>query len=347
MREIRAGIFGAGRIASQHVASLQRLQDVKIVAICSRSQKRADDLNARSLSGEAKAYSDFDAMVGEARLDVLYVCIPPGAHNGEVEKAARKKIHLYLEKPIALSLERAKSIADAVHAAGIKCQIGHHMRHSEPVRRLKEMLENGSAGKSLLMRAHWLCSVLHGEWWRDPRLGGGQLIEQAIHLYDLARYFLGEAEIVTGFVGKIGKDRFAQYTVDDTSAATIRFRNGAIGSLCASNSADPWHPSVGMTVVCEKVLVEFKSPDEALFLHHDGMVAEEAWKPGAKRKCEDVKSISNSHHEITRNFIAAIRDGEPLRSSVEDGIEDLRLVLSVAKSSAEGGAPQLLSSGKP
>jgi predicted dehydrogenase len=313
---------------------------VTIAAVCNHNFDRAREFCVKNLDGKAACFTNFAAMLEETQLDALYACIPPGAHRGEVESAAAKGIHLFLEKPIALSMERADSIAAAVRKAGVKCQMGHHMRHIEPAVRLKAMLVDGSAGKPLLFQAQWMCSRLHGDWWRDPALGGGQLLEQSIHLYDLARYFCGDADTVTGFAGKIGKARFPEYPVDDTSAATIHFRNGAIGSICASNSADPWHPTVAATVVCEKALVHFKSPDEATFLLHGGMVAEEAWKPGAKRLCEEVRSISNANLEINRNFINALRDNEPLRSSVEDGVEGLRLVLGVVKSSEQGGAPQ-------
>jgi len=342
MKEIRVGFLGAGRIAGQHVKSLQKLPGIRFVGVYNHNLAKAQDFNSQQLGGAARCYSTFSEMLAETPLDALYACLPPGAHNGEVEAAAGKGIHLFLEKPIALDLKRAQSIADAVHTSDIKCQVGFNMRHNEPVRQLKAMLQDGSAGRPLMMHAHWFSSALRGDWWRDPKMGGGHLIEQVIHLYDLARYFLGDPVSVTGLVANLGKSRFPQYAVDDTSAATIKFRNGAIASLCASNSADPWHPAVGATVICEKVFVQFKSPEDALFLHHNGMSAEEAWKPGAVRKCEDVKNLYNTLDEINRNFIAALRDGEALRSNVDDGLQSLRLVLGVAKSSSENGALQQL-----
>jgi predicted dehydrogenase len=181
---------------------------------------------------------------------------------------------------------------------------------------------------------------LYGDWWRDPEMGGGQLIEQSIHLYDLTRYFLGDAISVAGYVGRLGHDRFPEYRVDDTSASTIQFRNDSVASLCASNCADPWNSLVCATVICEKVFVQFQNPDEAIFLHHGGMVSEEAWQPGVQRKVETVKSTGQGMDEINRNFIAALRQEEPLRSSVDDGLRDLQLVLAVIASGRSGGQPQ-------
>lgn len=336
MKDIRIGIFGTGGIAAKHVAALQNVPGVRVVALCNRNEAKARAFNSIHLNGAAACYDRFDDMLSRTPLDALYACIPPGAHDGEVEAAAAKGIHLFLEKPIALSLDRAESIAKAVRAAGVKCQIGHNFRHTVPALKLKSLIDDGSAGKPLLMQASWFTNRLHGDWWRDPTLGGGQLIEQSIHLYDLARYFLGEPADVVGFADRLGHGRFPEYRVDDTSAATVRFRSGAIASICASNCADPWNSLLSTTIVCEKVFVQFKSPQDAVFLHHRGMVSEEAWKPGVERTCEDVRGTDNGLIEISRNFVAAIRSDELLRSSVEDGLEDLRLVLGVVTSTVNG-----------
>jgi predicted dehydrogenase len=342
MKQLRVGILGTGGIAAAHVKSLQKLPGVSVVGLCNHHLEKAEQFNAKHCGSAADCYSNFAEMLDRTPMDALHVCIPPGAHGGEAEAAAARGIHLFLEKPIALTIERAESIVAAVHRAGIRCQMGHHFRHTAPALRLKSMLDDGSAGRPLLMQGQWFNNRLYGDWWRDPEMGGGQLIEQSIHLYDLARYFLGDAISVAGFVGRLGHDRFPQYRVDDTSAATIRFRNGAVASLCGSNCADPWNGLVSATVICEKVFVQFQNPDEGVFLYHGGMVSEEAWQPGVERKSENIKSTSQGMDEINRNFIAGVRGEEAMRSSVDDGLEDLRLVLGVTASGRAGGMPQNL-----
>lgn len=342
MKEVRVGILGTGGIAAEHIKSLLKMPGVKIVALADKFVGKAQAINAKDLGGAATCYSDWSAMLAGTSIDALHVCLPPGAHDGEVEAAAAKGIHLFLEKPIALDIRRAESMAAAIHKSGVKCQIGHHMRHLGPSLKLKAAIEDGSAGKPLLMQAHWLSHALHRGWWCDPAMGGGQLVEQAIHIYDWARYFLGDADIVTGFAGKLGHARFPEYCVDDNSVSSIRFRSGAMASLTASNSADPWYGVLGASVVCEKLFVHFKTPEEATFLYHEGMVLEEAWQPGVERKCLEVRHLTGGRDEINRNYIAAIRGEEPMRSSIKDGVEGLRLVLGVYQSSAQNGAPQKL-----
>jgi predicted dehydrogenase len=339
MKELRVGFLGTGGIAEKHAASLAALPGVRIVGLCNRSLPRAEAFAAK-LAPEARCFTDFGAMLGVAAMDVLYVCLPPGAHGGQEEEAAAQGIHLFLEKPIALGIERAESIAAAVRQSGVKCQVGHHMRHTGPAIKLKAMIEDGSAGRPLFMRGSFFCNALHPQWWRDPAMGGGQLVEQAIHVYDLARYFLGEAETAIGFAAKLAHDRFPDYRVDDASAATIRFSNGAIASISATNLAEPGKWACDASIQCELLAASFSSPDKASFILHGGMPAEELRKEKREPQREEVGSPVDCYVEISRNFLAAIRDGEALRSTVRDGVESLRLVLAVAESSRQGGAPQ-------
>jgi predicted dehydrogenase len=338
---LRIGFLGTGWIASTYAKALRQLPQVRIVALCNHHVEKANAFNANHAEGAATCYDNFERMLASESLDALYVCIPPGAHNGEAELAAGRGIHLMLEKPIALTLARAESIAAAVTKAGVKCQIGFHMRHTAPVRKLKAMLSDGSAGRPLMLQGWFFANALFPKWWRDPNLGGGQLIEQSIHIYDMARHLLGTPDIITAFAGNLAHQRFPDYQVDDASASTVHFQSGAIASICASNCADPTAGSVGFNVFCEKVSVAFRSPTDAVFTYHGGKPSEEI-SDKSQVIHEPITGGPGPYDELSRNFVAAICDGEALRSNVTDGLESLRLVLAAAESSRLGGTPQPL-----
>ncbi len=336
---LRVGFLGTGWIASVYADGLAGIPGVKITALCNRHLDKAQKFNADHCGAAATCYDDFDRMLASEKLDVLWICLPPGAHGGEAEKAASHGIHLMLEKPIALSLERAESIQRAVRAAGVQCQIGHHFRHTLPVLKLKQMLTDGSAGRPVFMQGRFFTNAAFPTWWRDPKLGGGQLVEQSIHLYDLARHLFGEPAVAFGFRDNLAHRRFPDYQVDDVSAATIRFRNGALANLCAANVWEPNTQSVEMSVLCERVLVKFGKLNEAEFIYHDGLKPEEIKQKQLTIKREVVGG-TGYYAELARNLIAAIRGEEATRSSIDDGVESLRLVLAIAKSSAQGGEAQ-------
>ena len=77
------------------------------------------------------------------------------------------------------------------------------------------MLVDGSAGRPVMMQGRFFTNALFPAWWRNPNIGGGQMIEQAIHIYDLARYFLGEAQIITAFsiISSINDSKITRWTM--------------------------------------------------------------------------------------------------------------------------------------
>jgi predicted dehydrogenase len=337
MQNLRIGFIGTGWVADVHARSLAKLPDITLAAMYNHNLPKAEAFNQKHAGGKAKCYDDWRRMLETEKLDAVYVGLPPGAHVGQTELAAERGCHLMLEKPIALTLDRAQSIAAAVRRAGVKCQIGHHMRHAMPVRKLKQLLTDGSAGRPLLMTGRFFTNALFPAWWRDPNMGGGQLVEQAIHIYDLARHFFGEPETITAFADNLFHQRFPDYRVDDVSAATIRFQNGAIASILAANCYTPHGGSQAMTVLCENVTVEFKSPNEASFAFHGGKKSEEISKDAVRH--EEIKTDFNVYDELSANFLAAIRDNAPLRSSIDDGVNSLRLVLGASASAKTAGQP--------
>jgi predicted dehydrogenase len=337
MQELRIGFIGTGWVAGVHARSLEKIPGITIAALYNHHLAKAQAFSQKYVGGRGICYDDWRRMLTTEKLDVVYVGLPPGAHAGQSEFAAERGCHLMLEKPIALTLDRARSIAEAVRKAGVKCQIGHQLRHSAPVQKLKAMLVDASAGRPLLMAGRFLTNGLFPAWWRDPDMGGGQLVEQAIHIYDLARHFFGEVEAVTAFADNLSHQRFADYRVDDVSASTVRFKNGAIASILAANCYEPHRDSLTMTVLCQNVTVEFKDPNEATFAFHAGMKSEEIRKEDVRH--ETTKTDFNLYDELSANFIGAIREDRPLRSSIDDGVNSLALVLAAAASAKAHGQP--------
>ncbi len=335
-KPLKVGFLGTGWIASSYARALGTMPNVAITALCNRHLDKARRFNADHAGGKAVCHERFNEMIEREPLDALWICMPPGAHNGEAEMAARRGIHLMLEKPIALTLDRAESIRAAVRESGVKVQIGHHIRHTPAVIKLKRMLSDGSAGRPMLMQGRFFTNAMFPAWWRDPKMGGGQLVEQSIHLYDLARHLFGEPLSVSGYAANLAHERFADYRVDDVSAATVRFKSGAVANLCAANLWEPQAGSIEFVVMCEKVLVRFRSPEDAEFIFHQGLKSEEVADGKIEIGREQVTG-SGHYAELSRNFIESIRSDEPLRSSIDDGVESLRLVLAVAESSKNGG----------
>jgi len=330
MAKLRIGFLGAGNMSRIHSRNLETLRGVEVVSYCDQcSKKAAVAMSEEITGGRAAAYADFDAMLKEQALDALYVCIPPGAHDGQVEQAAKLGIHLFQEKPTAINAKRAASQTRAIEKAGVIGAVGYMNRQGHAVRKLKAMIDDGSAGRPTLFTGRYFCNSEHNPWWRDVEMGGGQVLEQAIHTYDIAIHLFGMPTMATGFAANLCHTRVKDYTVEDTSVSAIRFENGALASIVGSNCAIPWEWTSDFRVVCENVTVLFNSPNDAVFVYTDG------GKARRRRISKDVDVLLAE----TKNFIAALRGKAEVAATSRDGLMGVKLTSAVLKSAATDGRP--------
>jgi predicted dehydrogenase len=322
---LRIAMLGTGWTAGMHAARATAIPGVSVVAACGRTRSAAEAFCAPY---KATAYDDCTRMLEQERLDALYICLPPFAHHGQVEAAAKRGVHLFLEKPIAGDVARGRSQRDACLAAGIITQVGYHLRHGTATRALKQAQLDGRAGRPTLFQASWRCNNIHSAWWRDLSKSGGQLVEQAIHLYDLACWYLGTPVEVSAQAQNLCHGAISDYTVEDTSAAVVRFASGAMAAITASNCAIPgeWTPS--WNIVCERMTVDFTSCNQARFV---------ATAPQVVR-WQESREVDPYQVE-TEEFIHAIRGGPATSAPIGHGFESLRLVHAAWQSALADGRP--------
>lgn len=324
MNKFKVGILGAGGMGQTHFMNLLKMDEVVIVAVCDKDVNRASEL---ALKGEdIKAYSNFDDMLLENELDVLFVGLPPFAHNGEVVKAANKGIHLFLEKPIALSTAIAKEMKDAIKQSGVISQIGFHNRYGSAVKKLKAMVNDGTAGKPVLFDGIFATNSLHAPWWIQKDKCGGQVFEQAIHIYDMAMNLFGAPKCLTGFMGNICHTDVENYTIEDVSAATVKFNTGAIASVCATNCAIPNDGIVKYMAVFENVTVTFIDCNNAEFIYTNGEV----------RK-ENFNQKVDVYFAEVREFVDCLVANKDTNCNIDCGYNSLLIVESVVKSAKADG----------
>ena len=328
---LRIAIAGAGYIASVHARCLRARPDTAIVGVCDLDAAKAAAFIAQHAPG-ATPYSGFAAMLDGCKPDAVYLALPPFANDGQAELAAARGIHLFLEKPIALTSSRASAIAAAVRRAGVVSQVGHHMRFGAAVQRLRAAIGDGSAGRVTLFQAAYRCNSLHGPWWRDRTKSGGQVLEQVIHLYDLARFLCGEAAQAWGLQANLCHAAVEGYTVEDTSVGGLRFAGGALASITGSNCAVPMEWSNPFSVVCERLTATFADANHAEF----------TWTAGTAVRRETIANEVDLYAAETGEFLDAIRNGGRTTTPAEEGARSVALVEAVCASAAAGGIPRNL-----
>jgi myo-inositol 2-dehydrogenase/D-chiro-inositol 1-dehydrogenase len=227
-------MIGCGGMNSAHMESLNNILEAKMVAFSDVVEDRARHC-AQKYSGHP--YKDYHEMIEEEGLDACYVAIPPFAHTDQELLCSKKRIAFFVEKPVALTMKKAKEVQKSVARSGIVTQVGYVMRFYDGLRQLRQALKE-RGGKIGLIEMVRLGGIAGDEnfWWRRKELSGGQLVEQSTHQVDMARWMVGDVSAVYAKFGRQLNKDLPNFTIEDVSTAVMKFKNGAIGVLTSSNA---------------------------------------------------------------------------------------------------------------
>ncbi|GAB4509975.1 MAG: inositol 2-dehydrogenase [Anaerolineae bacterium] len=231
---IRVGLVGTGRIGRVHAqtvsqripqAQLTTLTDVNLAA----AQQAAQDFNV------PKVAQTFTDLLDDDSIDAVLICSSTDTHAPFIIQAAQAGKHIFCEKPIAADLKVIDEALAAVEAAGVKLMIGFNRRFDANYQRVKDAIAQGDIGEPHLM--HIIS--------RDPapppiayvKVSGGMFFDMTIHDFDMARFLLGEVEEIYAAAGVMVDPAIGEAGDVDTAVLTLRFTNGAIGTIDNSRQA--------------------------------------------------------------------------------------------------------------
>ncbi len=327
MPPIRIGLIGCGWMNSQHATHLITLPgEVELVGFVNPTLTKAADLAARCGVERPYITSDHHALFREVKPDAVIVSIPPYAHTDQVTAAAERGIHVFNEKPIALTVDKAWEMVEACEKAGVVSQVGFMMRFGAAIERLKALLVSGEAGRPGMVMARYFCNSLHSAWWRAKDKSGGQVFEQAIHLVDVMRHLLGEAETAYSLQRNLFHKDVPDYTVEDTSGSVFSFKGGPVGVLGASNAAVPGRWEYDLRFVARNLTAFVSDANHAEILHTAGPEV-------ASETVTAERSLAAAEMD---DFLAAIRAGRQARVPMREGALTLEVVAAAARSAQTG-----------
>jgi predicted dehydrogenase len=244
----RIGFVGSGGVATRHAQVLSGFDDVALVAATDVDPARAASFTAEFGMQAA------DGVPGLLAHDLhaVYVCVPPFAHGPAETQVAEAGVALFVEKPLAADLDTAEAIGARLTEAAVLTRVGHHWRCAEPVARARELL----AGRRVrLVTATWWDKVPPVSWWAHRARSGGPVVEQAIHVLDLARVLVGEVdEVHARATGPHPAGTIPGGDVDAATVALLSFANGAVGTLSAA-SVLGWKHRAGVEVVADGLVL--------------------------------------------------------------------------------------------
>lgn len=265
-KTLNIGIIGCGGIANgKHMPSLQKIEQVRMVAFCDIIESRAVEAAEKFGVEGAKTYTDYKELLKDESIDVVHVCTPNRSHSFISVDAMRAGKHVMCEKPMAINSKEAKAMLDASKETGKKLTIGYQNRFNKPSQYLKSCCENGELGEIYYAKAHALrrrAVPTWGVFLNEYEQGGGPLIDIGTHALDLTLWMMDnyEPKMVVGSVyKKLGDQKGTanawgdwdpkQYTVEDSAFGYIVMKNGAtivLESSWALNTLDVLEASTSL-----------------------------------------------------------------------------------------------------
>lgn len=191
--EVRVAAIGYGAFGSFVLSAIQDLPDVRIIAVAGRKPEKVKTFAERMQIPHWT--TDWQTLVTDSRVDIVCVLTPPYSHAEIAIAAAQNGKHLFLEKPLALSLREADEIIETVERNGVRAVVNHIMRYHPLYKWLKEQIGLGKLGS---VRKVWFVNFASSEglspdhWFWDERKSGGVLVEHGVHFYHLFSWLLDD-----------------------------------------------------------------------------------------------------------------------------------------------------------
>ena len=254
---MKIGLLGFGSMGKTHTYCVENLKffydpnelkrigadDIKITSVCTRTYESAK--RASEQYGIEHFTTNEDDIIYNEKIDAIDVCTPNIYHYETVKKAILAGKHVYCEKPLAVTYEQSKELADLAKEKGVKCHMVFNNRFLLPIIRAKEIIDKGTLGKILTFNAcYHHSSALNPKktgWKQDKDIcGGGVLFDLGSHVIDLLYYLCGEFDSV------IGKSQIAypvragvngnEWTTNADEAFHIiaTLKGGAVGTVTVS-----------------------------------------------------------------------------------------------------------------
>ena len=353
MKPIRTALIGCGKVGGLHAAALSQLPESQLVGVCDPNLARAETF-ARRFGG--RAFREVPQLLRESGAEAVCICTPHPLHAEPAVLAAQLGVHVLIEKPMAASVADCDAMLRAAQKSGVTLSVMSQRRFYEPVQRMKAAIDAGKIGRPVLGvflmfswrdQAYYESDPWRGKWATE---GGGVLVNQSPHQLDLLRWFMGDLEEISGRWANLNHP-FIE--VEDTAVATLKFRNGGLGSIVTSLSQNPGlftkvhiHGANGASVGVE-------TDRGATFIAGVSKIAEpplnDLWTiPGEEQllahfqatdraRFEAINPIEYYHARQIQDFLQAIRANRPPLVTGEDGRAVVEMFSAIYESHAQRG----------
>ena len=341
------GIIGCGMISRFHANAIADVDEAQLIG-CADQVQAATDAFAAELG--CHCYQSIDELLADDRIDIVTICTPSGAHLEPCLAAIEQGKHVLIEKPLEITPARCDEIIQAAESRGVVVSTVFQSRFHAAICELKQAVDEGRFGKITLGDAYvkWHRSQEYydkGAWRGTWKLdGGGALMNQAIHSVDLLLWLMGPVAEIRAQMATLAHERIE---VEDVVVASLRFQNGALGSIEATTTSYPGmlkrveiHGTSGSAVLEEE---DIKVWDFADATDRDEEIRQKfSNQTSTGGGAGDPSAIGHhGHSEQIRDVIAAIQAGRRPQIDGYEGRRSVEVICGIYESARSGQPVEL------
>ena len=228
---IGIALLGTGRIGGNYINIIEQTQgaDIKVVA-----EPRSEfSTPIREKYPHIDIVSDYKETLNRNDVQVVVAALPHWLHKQAAIDAANAGKHIYLEKPMAISLTECDEMLAAAKTNEVKLMTAHTQRYMPVVKKMKELVESRRLGDLLMVYDIWHKPYQpedRPKWMLDRELGGGMGLMDGTHMIDRLLWIVGDD--VATVSAQLGAFTYPELPCDDTSMAFLRWKSGVVASIC-------------------------------------------------------------------------------------------------------------------
>ncbi len=323
-------VVGAGSIGRRHLRNLRAL-GVQRLAACDPAEDRlAPVVEELGIQG----YADYEEALAQLRPEIVFVCTPPVLHLPQTLAAVRANAHVFVEKPLAHALDDVDALVAEAAARERIVQVGYNLRFHPGLRRVKELLDQGTIGRVLWAQLEVGQYLPDWRPWQDYRqsytarraLGGGIVLD-ASHELDYLVWLLGVPSAVLCLSGRVSS---LEVDVEDCATVLLRFPSGAQADVHLDFVQRAYSRSCKLAGEEGTLLWDYTGQQVRLYR------AERAAWEVEEHPCE----LNQMYLAEVEAFFDSVARGAPPSVGLADGRLALRLVLAAHEAAAEGRSVQ-------
>lgn len=331
MQNIKIAVIGAGLIGEKRCLAIKNTGLGQVVAVVDPNLVRARYL--ADMMG-CSFFESYNAAIKEEFFDVVIVAVPNKIATQIVLKVLTDGKHVFCEKPFGTTVTESENMIEAARRVHRIIKVGFNHRFHQSILKAKEFFDQGKIGKPLFIRSRYGHGGRLGmeKEWRFQReiSGGGELLDQGVHIVDLCRWFGGEFDEVYG----VTQTKFWNTDLDDNAFAILKNKQVTASFHV---SATNWKNIFSFEIFGDLgfLVIEGKGGsygEETL------VFGRRLEKFGVPEMEKFVFSGDSSWSEEWRNFVFAIVNGSPILGDMVDGLEANKLVEKIYKSSLDGNS---------